>query len=325
MIMGLKNKIMAAALGLITLFGPTLNIHSKQETIEQKVEYKTEITLEQNKAQARDYNLEGRLTVLGFDLLINGLKSGIGAKYNGDDFWPAFGKGVLSGAVVYAGKEIASFNEFPFLGATGKLVHDLGVSMSDNVMLSKPILSRYVTDFGPLEVHFEKGKDTKIYVHISPIVSIIKNFADKNKFELKETIYNFTPVFSFEVPLEIQQKGEFIGGYASQNIMTYCRNCQTDNFDLSSKSHEMNHVLFFSEFRFIDDLMPKKSEMVEKMLFLHPLAPLADYIRIGPMLAQGIFILPKLFSEKAYWYSPQELEAYTMQRPQYKNSHPFYR
>jgi len=321
--MSLKSKIMATALGLTTLFGPTVNIDSKSVVSEQKIEYKLEAKIEQNNAQARDYNLEGRAAVLGFDLLINGLKSGLGAYANGEDFWPAFGKGLGAGAIVYAGKEIASHNRYPFLGVSGKLVHDLGVSMSDNVMLNKPIMSRYVTDFGPIEIHFEKGKENKIYFQPFSACAILGNLVKGNDFDLKQTLYNFTPVFSYKVPLDIQQQG-FIGGYTTSNVIAYCRNCKENDFFKVALSHEMNHVLFFSEFRFLDYLTPNKKIVFENMLFLHPFAEQLGEMRYGPMLAQGLLVLPKLFSKEAYWYLPHELEAFTMEMPRTNNAHPLY-
>lgn len=321
--MGLKQKIMAAALGLTTLLGPTINIHSKPVKTEERIEYKVEASIGQNKAKAKDYNLEGRAAVLGFDLLINGLKSGIGAHWQGKDFWPAFGKGLGAGAIVYAGKEIASHNRYPFLGATGKLVHDLGVSMSDNVMLDKPILSRYVTDFGPIEIHFEKDK-VKTYFHPLPVIGIVRNVAEGHKFDLKQTLYNLTPVFYFNRPVD-KQVGNFEAGYTVQNVINYCRNCKEHHFDQVPLSHEMNHALFFSEFRFLDYIWEDKTKIFENTMFLHPFSEELGKMRFGPMAASALFLIPTVCSKKAYWYTLPELEAFTMEMPRTNGAHPLYR
>ncbi len=319
--MSLKQKIAAATLSLTTLFGPTVNIHNNP--VENKAEYRTEISISENKAMAGTRDLEGRLAVLGFDVLFNGLKSGIGAYSKGKDFWPAFGKGALSGVVVYGGKEIAAHNKYPFLGASGKLVHDFGVSMSDNVMRGKPMLSRYVTDIGPVELHFEDGKLDSMYLLPVSAFSIIDSIANGRDFDVKQSLYNLTPVFSYKIP-KARQHGELMMGYAGHNVINYCRNCEKRVVN-TALSHEMNHVLFYSEFRFLDDLIGKKSEAVENMILLHPFAEAFDHVRLGGLIAKGIFALPKIFSKKAYWYVPQELEAYTMQMPRKENSHPFYR
>jgi hypothetical protein len=331
--MSLKNKLkrtLATAACLITLLGPTIAIKDKhieqtavQEVSKEKSFSFPSIHIKKNTAQARDYNLEGRLTVLGFDVLFNGLKSGIGAKYKGDDFWPAFGKGALSGIIVYGGKEIASYNgTVPFAGAMGKIFHDLGVSMSDNIMRGEDLLSRYRTDFGPVEFDFNKsGLD--LYVHPHSAYSLIKSIVKGHRFEIKDTLYNLTPIFSYKEHI-LRNQGS-ICGCARQNIIEYSKKGAC--FILGKKqiiSHEMNHVLFFSEYRFLDDLMGKKSDVIKHIPIIRSLAPVFDYLKFGPELAMRLFYAQELINQNTYWYTIPEMEAYTMQRPSKPNFHPFY-
>ncbi len=300
-----------------TLLGPKISLEQKVNQFPVKVE--------KSMAKAGSFNnLEGRLTVLGFDILFNGLKSGIGAVYHNKDFWPAFFKGALSGMIVYTGKEIASWNyKVPFSGATGKLVHDFGVSMSDNVALGRTMFSRYVTDFGPVELQFQSNK-VSFYFHPYPLYAIIKNFANGYKLDLAETLSNLTPVFYFKQNKSLTFNNMQVGGFTQQNVMTYCLNCKPDGISNSLKSHEFNHVLFFSEFRFLDEMMDKKSESVQGMPVFWKFAPVFDYIKLGPFLAQTFFSIPSIFSKNAYWYLPHEFEAYTLNRPQRFNPHPLY-
>lgn len=311
--MSLKNIVATAA--CLTILLPTIEIKDKQDT--------PSISIKQNTAQARDYNLEGRLAVLGFDILFNGLKSGIGAKYNGDDFWPAFGKGALAGMIVFGGKEIASYTgSVPFAGGMGKIFHDLGVSMSDNVMRGEDLLSRFRTDFGPIEFDFNKG-GLDLYVHPYPAYALIENIVKGYNFEIKDTLYNLTPVFSYKENL-LKVQGHLCG-CVHQNIFEYSKHvaCST----LGKKniiSHEMNHVLFFSEYRFLDDLMGKKSDVIKQIPIIRPLAPIFDYLKFGPWLAEGLFYAQEFIHPDLYWYTVPEMEAYTMERP-FRGNHPFYR
>lgn len=325
--MSLKSKIknlLAAAACITTLLGPTVNIEDKPEaptSIEEIVEYSPSISLEMPKAEARDDQFKGRLAVLGFDVLFNGLKSGIGAKYNGDDFWPAFAKGAVSGLIVYSGKEIASRNsDVPFAGGAGKLIHDLGVSMSDSVMNGEKLLSRYRTGIGPIEFDFNKGS-VDLYVHPISAGSIIYLIARGDKFDVKNSLYNLTPVFYFTEDRS-SPTVDSVYGMTYENEFTYKKGLGEDIMI----SHEMNHVLVGSEFRFIDDLMGKKSDLIKKIPIIWSLAPIFDHMKFGSAIGNWLLRIPHFISPDAYFYVIPELEAYSMQRPGDKlNAHPFYR
>lgn len=338
--MGLVKKIIATTACLATLLSPMTieikdaDVQPLEEVVQTVSEEKSlsfpSIHIKKNTARARDYTLEGRITVLGFDVLFNGVRCGIGASSRGDDFWPAFGKCALLGLGVFGGKEIASWNgyDIPFAGGMGKGTHDFFVSMIDNEMQGNKLLSRFRTDFGPIEFDFNNGS-VDLYVHPYSAYYLIKNIADGHRFELKDTLYNLTPVFSYDEKLSIPQGP--LCGRASQNIIAYRRiDEKITGYPCSSlgkgniMSHENNHVLFISEFRFLDDLMGKKSDVIKQIPIIRPLAPIFDHIKLGPLMAMGIFAIPGAIHPDAYWYTPTEMEAYTMERP-FRGQHPFYR
>ncbi len=90
------------------------------------------------------HNLESRVIVAGTNILTGCLKGGIGAKKRDEGFLEGCKKGMLGGAIVAVGEEVASHNSYPFLGATGILIHDLGSSMQDNVMRGEGYLSQFL-------------------------------------------------------------------------------------------------------------------------------------------------------------------------------------
>lgn len=325
------KSIVASAAFAAALFGPTVAVKDNTSAERHEISFPS-ITLEKNTAKARNYNLEGRLAVAGFDVLFNGLKCGIGASSRGDDFWPAFGKCAILGLGVFGGKEIASWNGYvPFSGGMGKLTHDLFVSMSDNITFGRGMAERFVTDFGPFEFHFDSRKGFDLYFHPYSAHAIVRNIQNGYKFDLKESLYNLTPVFLIEQSITTARNTK-IHGITQQNVITYSK----ENEKIS-KSHEFNHVLFLSEFRFIDELMPNKGKLVTGTLSSLP-EPLSglfrnnpgleyaiDHIRLGPWLAERLMIVLPSLDYRIYHYTPWELEAFTMERPLSPNSHPFYR
>jgi hypothetical protein len=209
----------------------------------------------------------------------------------------------------------------PFAGGMGKIFHDLGVSMSDNIMRGEDLLSRYRTDFGPVEFDFDLSKGgVDFYFHPFSAGALIYFISKGDKFDIKNTLYNLTPVFHFSEHRS-SYSCESVGGTALHNVFTYKK---TSPGSANIISHEMNHVLFNSEFRFLDDLMGKKSDIIKKIPLLNPFAKSFDYMKFWTLFGNGFFRLPELINHKAYWWVVPELEAYTMQRPRGANSHPLY-
>lgn len=311
---GYVRKALVSSAFVGVFLNPVVKVDSDLEGM---VNSSVSVVLDLPVAEAGGHHEEERLIILGFDMVFNGLKSGFGSLYHGNGFWEGFGKGLFAGAVVYSGKELASYTgEVPFSGAGGKLIHDLGVSMSDNVMRGENMFSHYRTDLGFVEFDFdlEEGGVELSFLPLSA-GGMIYFVARGDKFEFEKSLFNLTPVFSYEDGVN-----DYVG-VACSNVFSYNRDFHSVAGVLS---HEMNHVLFFSEFRFIDDILPKKS-VVSGVPVLSLFAEYFDHIKVGGLVAAGVFNIPKLIDPEAgYWYSPHEIQAYTMERKDYA-IHPFYK
>ncbi|MFH1066024.1 MAG: hypothetical protein V1734_05960 [Nanoarchaeota archaeon] len=257
------------------------------------------------------YPDEYRLITLASTLVIDGpLKCGLGAWINGTDFEECIGPALFGGLVDYMGMEIARYNDTPFVGAAGKLIHDLGVSMSDNAALGIPMFDRFQTDFGPVLFsieHMTTDPTFNVYFQIMPAVGMIANFAEGNRFEVLESLYNLTPVFSFE-NVSSEHFGTRYVGYTMGNVMAYGRGENVEGYSPRVvRSHEFNHTLAYGNFRFINDLLP--SYPMEKL-----------HLSFGPDLATLVLALPSNICFWAegdcyglYMSNPLEFFAYSMQ------------
>lgn len=261
--------------------------------------------------QSNVYPNEYRLITLASTLIIDGpIKCGLGAWINDTDFTECIGPALFGGLVDYMGMEIARYNDTPFVGAAGKLVHDLGVSMSDNAALGIPALDRFQTDFGPVLFsieHMTTNPEFNVYFQIMPAVGIITNFAEGKRFEPLESLYNLTPVFSFD-NVTSEHFGTRYAGYTMGNVMAYGRGENVEGYNSGVvRSHEFNHTLTYGNFRFINDLLP--SYPMEKL-----------YLSFGPDMSTLVLALPSNICFWAegdcyglYMSNPLEFFAYSMQ------------
>ena len=246
--------------------------------------------------------------VLGFDVAFGCLKSGIGSRLEGNGFWKGCAKGSLGGAVMYIGEHIASYNNYPMTGAAGKLVHDLGVSMSDNVMRGEGMFSQYETDLGPANLTFNDSYIPHISFTLKPAVGIAQSLLNDESFDAKLSLYNLTPVFRREY-LQDSNVGGVVLGSTIGNVISYLHiSPKVDNRVLS---HEMNHALYWSKFRFSKDLV--QWVPTEK---IHPsleMEKIQHWWNIGQDIAGNIDSLLLSIDSRTYWYLPPELEAYSME------------
>ena len=241
---------------------------------------------------------EARIAVLGADVVFVCLMSGIGSRINDNGFWNGCAKGSLAGMVTFAGEYIASYNNYPMFGAAGKLVHDAGISAQDNVMRGEPALSQYQTDIGPVTMTFRGSiVPTDYYITALPIGAIAGNLIKGQELDLKNSLYNLTPVFKMR---NMMMNGT-VDGYTIGNVISY----YPDRFSGSSVlSHEFNHALFWSKMKFCGDL-------------LHPVPYMKDIEKlwnVGQDLCYGMINLPMAIDNKAYPFQPHELEAFSMER-----------
>ena len=254
---------------------------------------------------------EARATVLGFDVLFGCLKSGIGSRINDNGFWKGCAKGALGGAVMYAGEHVASYNNYPMFGGAGKLVHDLGVSMSDNVMRGDGMFSKYETELGPVTFTFDEGIMPRLSFTLTPAIAIGHSISNKQSFDAKQSLYNLTPVFKTVLPDErftLNNRLHATLGSTSANVVSYTP--MSEDIDRYVLSHEMNHVLFWSKFRFSKDLL--QWVPTEKA---HPsleMEKIQRWWNIGQDIGGNILYLPMNIDIRAYNYTMPELEAHSM-------------
>jgi len=238
------------------------------------------------------------------NIVLSCLKSGIGSYMNDKGFLNGCAKGSLAGIVMSAGEYTATFaadkKAHPITGGLGKLTHDLGVSISDNVMRGENMLSQYQTELGPLTLTFRDSITPKLSITIIPISAIGSNIIVGNKFDLKKSLYYLTPVFKMKDTITIG--GMATDGYSIGNVITYKSNKFNKGND--TISHELNHTLFWSKLRFCGDL-------------LHPAPHMAEVEKawnIGQEACYGLINLPMVINNKTYYYQPHEIEARMMER-----------
>lgn len=257
------------------------------------------------------YPGEYRLITLASILVIDGpVKCGLGALINGTDFGECIGPALLGGVIDYAAQEIGRYNEYPMVGAAAHLAHDFGISISDNAAAGIPVLDRFQTDFGPFlfsAEHLTTDPMFNMYFQIMPAVGIITNFAEGNRFEVLETISSLTPVFSFE-NVTAEHYGSRYAGFTMGNVIAYGRGENVEGYDSAIvRSHEFNHALIYSDFRFINDLLP-----AYPMQQLH----LGFGTDIGWLLMASPPAICRIFTNDCYGVymaTPLEFFAYSMQ------------
>lgn len=252
-----------------------------------------------------------RLITLASILVLDGpIKCGLGTWINGTDFGECIGPALLGGVIDYAALEIGRYNEYPMVGAAAHLAHDFGVSISDNAAAGIPVLDRFQTDFGPFlfsAEHLTTDPVFNMYFQIMPAVGIITNLAEGNRFEFLETVSNLTPVFSFE-NVTAEHFGSRYAGFTMGNVMAYGRGENVEGYNPAVvRSHEFDHTLIYSNFRFINDLLPA-----------YPMEQL--HLSFGPDLSAMVLAMPANICMWAkgdcyglYMSNPLEFFAFSMQ------------
>lgn len=260
---------------------------------------------------------KARAISLGVNVAFNCLKSGVGSKLNDGGFFSGCAKGALGGSVMFAGEYIASYNSYPMIGASGKLVHDLGVSMSDNVMRGEGLFSQYETEFGPVTFTFKGSLVPDLSFTATPTYAVISNVLDKQEFDARRSLYNFTPVFRRRYVPESRFGGHeertVMPASTRGNVISYTDMSKSGYSDWYNKytfSHEMNHVLFWSKSRSMKHLVNKlPSEGVHPALEMEKIQ---RWWNIGQDLGGNIQYMPMYLNPKLYYYVLPEMNAYIM-------------
>lgn len=238
---------------------------------------------------ARQNKSEAHIIVFSTNVAFGCIKSGVGMAYHGQNFFEGCAKGIISGAISHAGMWIATHQEHVVMGAVGKLVHDLGTSMSDNLARGEDWFYSYSTDLGPVNLTFAKGKVPQVSFAITPIVSMIVA-ASSYEFDWKRSLSNLTPVFKTKKWPASFMKME---GYSAGPLIAY----KSDSLYSTdyTVSHEMVHTLQWRDLQFCGDL------------FFHN-----RWINIGQDLCHLALFAPSV-NKDYYLHSPLEFQAYAIE------------
>lgn len=255
---------------------------------------------------------EYMLITLAGTLVIDGpIKCGLGALILDTDFGECIGPAILGGLIDFTGMSIARY-DYPFMGAAGKLTHDLGVSISNNAMIGIPLFDRFQTDFGPVLFsieHMTTEPELNVYVQPGGIAGILANFALGNRFEVLETLYNLTLTFTFPNSEE-KLFGTPVRGFTLGDVIAYGRGENYGGLYLPSqtRAHEFNHALMYQSIgRMIDDLLYPEI-LMEAGFSLGP-----DIAALALNGASSLMYAIDNSTTNAYRYFPLEFAAYSME------------
>ncbi|HOW28176.1 MAG TPA: SpoIIE family protein phosphatase, partial [Elusimicrobiota bacterium] len=187
-------------------------------------------------------------TILLIDVVGNGIIAGVGAYVNDADMLDGFAWGSAGGLLMYGGKEItrSGINQNGY-GIPAKVVHSLGVSMRNNVMVGDKPFDRYEIDFGPLLLSFDKKAGYKPEPRILPLpaFAVIANTIYGNKIDLAASSKVGALVFEGTIPFV----DDYASGMTLGNVFTL-----KDSMDVRYKTittlHEGIHTFQYSEMSF---------------------------------------------------------------------------
>ena len=231
--------------------------------------------------------------------VIGCLIGGAGSKFNDGNFGYGCVGGVVGNLTWFVGANLYKLNAtVPGSGAVAKLSTDLGSSILANASNNMWLLDRYMTDIGPISFKFEKGKPIEIGFLLFTTYNIAYSIIKHRKFDTKTSLQFITPVFK----ADINDIGNAInsGGlrldyiaFASGNSIVYLDELRGNLFN-SVITHEMVHVSQHSRYKFGNDVFN------------------LPYLNVGQESLDVLTSVPGLF-ERAYFYSPIELEAYMLE------------
>ena len=130
---------------------------------------------------------------LGANIVYNAIIGGIGAKKNNQKFIDGMWKGAVGGALIGAGKYVASNNQK--FAWPGRLIVWTGNSIVYNVVQGKPPLSTYYCTLGPLSLSVGK-EGVKPRASLAGIVAIAAGYATGGHIDLKTSLRFGTTVFT---------------------------------------------------------------------------------------------------------------------------------
>ena len=238
-------------------------------------------------------DLENRVLVAATNTALGAVLGCIGAEISGNGCVDGLWKGSVGGAVTYAGMELGSYNaEVPFTGLAGRQIVSLGSSMTSNAMFSRELLQRYETDFGPIVFSIDRNDGFNLSIMPIATHAFFYNLTMGNNLNMLESLEDGTFVFERNNSSTSNSGINYVGNTTS-TIPAHLRGYN------SVRSHENIHTYQPSRLRFADELVPQLRGL-----------------RYGAEILNALIALPGyLFEGNAYYYTPLELEADSMERP----------
>ena len=182
------------------------------------------------------------IKVATLNIALGALTAGTWSAARRKPFWPAFARGGVGGAVIFAGKRLIGGGD-PLSWWAGREIAAVGSSEVINAAEGLPFLQRIVLPVGPIRFHVDRLARRKVVPKLD-VVSTIAGFVvasqDRARFALDESLA--TGVIVFVVPEDSRTVGTHAAG-----IVTVSEVLPDGNFPpLLSKraviSHEMVHA-----------------------------------------------------------------------------------
>ncbi|MGD8278301.1 MAG: hypothetical protein PVH00_09765 [Gemmatimonadota bacterium] len=106
----------------------------------------------------------GEFAALSANGLLGGLTAGLTQRFRGGSFQDGFMRGLLGGAVSWAGKRVAA-ERFDGAGLIGRQVSAAGASLVRNASEARPLLDRLMLPVGPVWLEFG-GPDRRVHARL---------------------------------------------------------------------------------------------------------------------------------------------------------------
>lgn len=159
--------------------------------------------------------LPGEMAVLGANVLVGGLTSGVTAWLRGRSFVEGFGRGAAGGSVHYIGKRLAA-SSVPGGGLAGRVVGATGSSMVRNGAADRGLLERLALPVGPVTVYWTSTPDSqriRTRINIGRTIFLARlAIDDELRLDWAETLSAGAPIFQAPGRVIQGETGSEIGG-----------------------------------------------------------------------------------------------------------------
>ena len=236
------------------------------------------------------HEIVARAGVAAFNVVLGCLKGGIGTDMS---FWSGCWRGALGGGVAYGGQHMASYvGRSAWAGGAGKLIQSAGVSMQDNVAENIGMFSRYQLDVGPVTFTIGSGQGFRLSYSLVSAAGLGAGLGSGGKLDLETSLKTLTPVYVVELSDTVA--GLPLGGFCIGNTVILGSGFGKSTTALVL-SHEFMHSLNWAHYRLAGNAFDLYGWGVgrDALYELRGLMQLKDNL---------------------YWWDPEELIAYTMER-----------